>query len=262
MNLRRTFIHGYLHLPYGFHKISRTGPFGRNRAEFIQGPIQSLGNPLKAALIKHQVKQFHGSSCSVASVVSVVNAIRDLQCDAPVPITQMEILEKVRTAHWKERMSPKGHNGRRGLPLPVLGEVVKSSLDVYGIAYAAVEIVRLPKNSDAVLKARDLLRRRLIDFEKKGDGLIIAHFDQGAYLPALNIPHISPVGGFDVETGRVLILDVDLSQELPYTIAFDTFYRGISGNYPFVMRPFGFDRGGYVYIKLPEPGRSDSGHRR
>ena len=262
MNLRRTLIHTYLYVPYGLRKISRTGAFGRDRAEYIQSPIQSRDNPLKAGLIKHYVKQFHGSSCSVASVATVVNALRELQCNTPDTITQMELLEKVRTAHWKERMSPKGHNGRRGLPLPVLGDVVKSSLDVYGIAYAGVETVRLPQKSDAVLKARDLLRRRLIDFEKKGDGLIIAHFDQGAYLPALNIPHISPVGGFDPETGNVLILDVDQDQKHPYKITFDTFCRGISGNYPFVMRPFGFDRGGYVYIKLPEPGRSDSGHRR
>jgi hypothetical protein len=180
----------------------------------------------------------------------VVNALREIQCDKPVPISQMDILEKVRTAHWKERMSKNGHNGRRGLPLPVLGEVVKSSLDVYGIAYAAVETVKLPRDREASENAKDLLRRRLNDFETKGDCLIIAHFDQGVYVPALNIPHISPVGGLDMAAGRVIVLDVDISQEYPYTITFETFYKGISNNYHHVLRPFGYDKGGYVFIRL------------
>ena len=250
MNLRRNVIHAYLYIPYGFHKIIGTGAFGPNRAEYIHGPIPSPDNPLKAALIRHHVKQFHGSSCSVATVVSVINALRELQCDKPVPISQMDILDSVRTAHWKERMSRNGHNGRRGLPLPVLGDVVKSSLEAYGIAYEAVETVKLPRGFEACAKARDLLRRRLNDFETRGNCLIIAHFDQGAYVPALNIPHISPVGGVDTETGHVIVLDVDISQEHPYRITFDTFYKGISKNYHHVLRPFGYDRGGYVFIKL------------
>ncbi len=250
MNLRRLLIHTYLYIPYGFHKISGTGAFGPDRAVCLHDPIPSHGNRLKASLIKHHVKQFHGSSCSVATVVSVVNAIRDQQADSPVPISQMDILEKVRTAHWKERMSDKGYNGRRGLPLPVLGDVVKSSLDAYGIVYKAVETVQTPKNSGSFITAGDVLRKRLDDFEKGGDCLVIAHFDQGAFVPTLNIPHISPVGGFDAETGEVIMLDVDPDQEKPYRITFDTFYSGLSSNYNHVLRAYGYDSGGYVFIKL------------
>jgi len=250
MNLRRSLIHAYLYVPYGFRKISGTGAFGRNRAEYIYGSIPSADNKLKTALIRHHVKQFHGSSCSVATVVSVVNALRELQFDTPVPITQIDILEKVRTAHWKERMSKNGHNGRRGLPLPVLGDVVKGSLDTYEIDYAAVETVKPPRDPEASVQTRYVLRRRLDDFETKGDCLIIAHFDQGVYVPALNIPHISPVGGVDTDTGRVIVLDVDISQQYPYKITFDTFYKGISKNYHHILRPFGYDKGGYVFIKL------------
>jgi len=250
MNLRRTLIRAYLYGQYGFHKITGTGAFGSDRAEDIHGPIQTDGNPLKAALLKHHVKQFHESSCSVATVVSAVNAIRDEQVDRPVPLSQMDILEKVRTANWKERMSKKGDNGKRGLPLPVLGDVVKSSLDAYGIKYEAIETIQAQKKSDRSKKIRDVLWKRLHDFEKRGDCLIIIHFDQGAYVPTLNIPHISPVGGFDTKTGDVIILDVDPQQEKPYKITFDTFYRGLSGNYNHVFRPFGFGSGGYVFVKL------------
>ena len=250
MNLRRLLIHTYLYIPYGISKITGTGAFGRKKAAYILSPIQADGNLLKAALLKHHVKQFHEASCSVASVVSALNAIREVQVENASPISQKEILNKVRTAHWKERMSAKGHNGKRGLPLPVLGEVVKSSLDAYGIKYKAFETVQAKKDSAQSEKIKAVLFKRLHDFEKKGDGLIIAHFDQGAYVPTLNIPHISPVGGFDTETKDVVILDVDPQQEKPYKISFDTFYKGLSSNYSHVLRPFGYTNGGYVYIKL------------
>lgn len=133
MNLRRIIIHTFFYSLYFFHKITGTGAFGRSEAEYLSYPIQTAGNQLKAALIKHHVKQYHEASCSVATVVSIVNALKEKQGDNFVPISQMDILEKVRTGKWKERMSEKGDNGKRGLPLPLLGEIVKGSLDAYGI---------------------------------------------------------------------------------------------------------------------------------
>ena len=249
MNLRRTIRRICLYVMYGFHKATGTGAFGR-RMMYIHGPIQADGNPLKAALLKHHVKQFHGSSCSVASVVSAVNAIRDQQFDRPIPISQMDILEKVRAANWKERMLDKGYKGGRGLPLAVLGEVVKSSLDAYGIAYTFFETVQARKKPDPSDKIKDVLWKRLQAFEIRGDCLIIIHFDQGAYVPTLNVPHISPVGSFDPETGDVIILDVDPEQEKPYRISFDTLYNGLTSNYNHILRPFGYGSGGYVFMQL------------
>ena len=253
MNLRRIIIHAYLYGPYLFHRITGSGAFGRHKARYIEGPIPTDGNKLKAALIKHHVKQFHESSCSVASVVSALNAIRDVKSDGHVPISQMDILEKVRTGYWKERMSEKGHNGKRGLPLPLLGEIVKSSLDAYEIQYEAVETVQAHNKFGQPEKIKATLRHRLFDFETKGNGLIIAHFDQGKLVPGLNIPHISPVGGFDIQTGDVTVLDVDPEQERPYKITFDTFCKGLFSNYNHVLKLFGYISGGYVFINLKNP---------
>jgi hypothetical protein len=216
----------------------------------IHGPVENSNNPLKTALFRHHVRQFHEASCSVASIVTAVNAIRSLRDDRPDPITQMEILQKVRTGYWKERMSPEGHNGRRGLPLPLLGEIVKSSLDAYSIAYKTVETVDGTKDSGRAQKKREDLRNGLLDFETGGGCLIIAHFDQGAFLKTLNIPHISPVGGFDIKSGDVTILDVDPELERPYKVPFDTFCKGLFNGYNPVLRPFGYRTGGYVHIKL------------
>ena len=250
MNYRRLLIHAYLYLPYWYRKITGTGSFGKNGGRYLNDPIEADGNSLKAALIRHHVKQFHESSCSVATVVSAINAIQDKQFEVPVHITQEDILEKVRTAHWKERMSDNGYKGRRGLPLPVLGDVVKSSLDAYGIKYEALETIKVEKDPYRSKGFRDALWKRLQDFEKHGNCLIIAHFDQGAFVPALNIPHISPVGGFDTNTGDVTMLDVDMLQEKHYKISFDTFYKGLSSDYNHVLRAYGYDGGGYVFIKL------------
>lgn len=250
MNLRRLIIFAAFYILYGIHKVTRTGAFGHQKAEYIRDAIKSDGNLLKAALIKHHVKQFHEASCSVATIVSVINAIRESWVDTPAPISQMDILEKVRTANWKERMSEKGDNGKRGLPLSVLSDVIKGSLEAYEVDYKAMETVQALKNFDEAEKIKKVLWNRLVDFETKGNCLIIAHFDQGAFVPALNIPHISPVGGFDSEKGIVTMLDVDSFQENPYNIAFDAFYKGISSNYLHILKPFGFGSGGYIYIKL------------
>jgi len=131
MNVRRLLIYTSFYVPYLFHKITGTGAFGRQKAVYIDSVNQSEGNFLRLALVKHHVKQFNEASCSVAAVVSVINAIREGWADRPATITQMDILEKVKTANWKKRMSKKGDNGKRGLPLPVLADVVKSSLDAY-----------------------------------------------------------------------------------------------------------------------------------
>lgn len=250
MKLRRIIIHTFFYSLYFFHKITGTGAFGRSEAEYINHPVNADGNHLKAALLKHHVKQYHEASCSVATVVSVVNALREKKGGNVIPVDQLDILEKVKTGNWKERMSEKGDNGKRGLPLPLLGKIVKSSLDAYGIKYKTVETVEAPKKSGQPEKVLNELRKRLNDFETKGDCLIIAHFDQGAFLRTLNIPHISPVGGFDTKNGDVTIFDVDPQQEKPYKITFDTFCKGLFSNYHHVLKPFGYRSGGYVFIKL------------
>lgn len=250
MLILKYFMRGYLYLRYFFHKITRTGTFGVDRADIISTPYKKSGNALKDALFHHHVKQFHESSCSVASVVSVVNAI--LEKDKTLnhsPITQQEMLKKVQTAHWKERMGTNGYKGRRGLPLEVLGQVVKASLDAYDIGYHSLEIVQARGARDASLPRASLLSR-LKRFETRGDCLIIAHFDQGCFLQELNIPHISPVGEFDPITHKVTILDVDPSLPHPYQVSFDRFYKGISTHYNYVFKHFGYGRGGYIYIQL------------
>jgi hypothetical protein len=244
----RNFVWSSLYLKYGFLKITKTGPFGINKPFYIKYAETLHDNLLKKKLIQNQEKQFNEASCSVASVVSVVNAAGSyLFGDSFHKVTQKEILDNVRTGFWKERMSPGGHNGRRGLTLDLLCSVLKESFDIYKIPYESVETVYAVNKSKSEEKK---LKKRLEEFESSGKGLIVAHFNQGIFIPSLEIPHISPVGGYDPETGRVLILDVDYTVKNNYTISFDRFFKGMSDKYNIFFRSRGFAGGGYVYIKL------------
>ena len=256
MFLLKYIMRPLLYLRYWFHRVTRTGSFGPGRARQVRAssrtrPGTDSRNPVKAGLFRHHVKQFHESSCSVASVAGVVNTLLEIQGRLnSKPVTQLQLLDRVRAAHWKERMGPRGYQGRRGLPLEVLGRVVEASLQVYGITYKSVDIVRARRSAANAPAIRRRLLARLEGCENTGSGIIIAHFDQGSFVPELNIPHISPVGGFDPATRTVTVLDVDPYQPRPYQVSFDTFYSGISTHYQHIFHHFGYGRGGYIYIRL------------
>ena len=240
----------YLAIRYFLHWATGTGSFGPGQAQHITPSAElSKEQSLRAALLRHHVKQYHESSCSVASVVAVVNVLRERYGRSGPTVTQQSILEKVRTAHWKERMGPDGYNGRRGLPLAVLRDVVQDSLKAYGIPFKRVEMIKGDLGPGKA-RVRQLILGDLKKFQSLDNCLIIAHFDQGTFIKEMNIPHISPVGGFDPSTDLVTILDVDPDQRQAYNIPFDRFYKGIATGYAGVFRPFGYDRGGVVVIHL------------
>lgn len=253
MNLFRTLIFPYLHVRYTFDRFTLRGAFGKDQAVHVNPDgHETSANPLKNALFRHHLKQYHESSCSVASVVNAVNALLDINglLDGKKPITQMDILDRVQAANWKKRMSPGGDNGRRGLPLSMLGEVVKESLTVYGIPHRCVKTVQTVKESGKAKILKQELLSHLMDYDPKGRALIIAHFNQGLFVKALQIPHISPVGAFDPNSRTVTMLDVDFLQKQPYRISYDRFYEGLSDDYNILFRKHGYGSGGYVYIGL------------
>jgi hypothetical protein len=256
MTLIRQLMFGGMYLAYGYSRLLGLGPFGRSRPLYLDtAPSENApreaaanGNRLKAALHRHHIRQYHEASCSVASVATMLNAIRALNGAAGAPITQLELLDRVHCGHWKQRMQPEGHNGRRGLPLPLLGAVTAASLRAYRIYPKKVDIVATPDRH--ATPARRRLRSRLIRFETHGDCLILAHFNQGALVPALSIPHISPVGGYNQANDRVLLLDVDPDQPAPYSVTFNRFFRALSCDYLGLLQPLGYESGGYVFIQL------------
>ncbi len=249
--LIRWIIRPYLYVVFLFQKLFQKGAFGADSAVYIKQPYIPDGNRIRDGLFNHHVKQFHESSCSVATVASVINVLLETSGTFNgAPVTQKDLLERVTTAHWKERMSDNGYKGRRGLPLNTLARVLESSLNAYDIPYKTIDVVQASKNPDQSGRIKQTLYNRLHQFETKGNCLIISHFDQGSFIPELHIPHISPVGGFDLASRKVTILDVDPSQAYPYQVDFDIFYKGLSYNYNHIFRFFGYAEGGYIFIQV------------
>jgi len=250
MNLLRNLMRLYFYTRYGFHRLTGTGAFKNGRVRYLPINVQPQWKPLKQAIWKTHVKQFHESSCSVATVVSCINAVRSLTNGNAAPVSQASILDRVTTGHWKERMSDNGYRGRRGLPLPLLGNVIRDSLVAYGINFRDVDIVQTPLNGSRRSLVKTTLKKRLHNFDNLGNSLIVAHFDQGSLVPALNIPHISPVGAYDPVTDRVTVLDVDPDQKVPYEVDFETFYQALASDYHRVLLAYGYGSGGYVHVRL------------
>ena len=249
MRLLRTVLFAWLRLYYLFERAAGRGPFGRPAVQPADPPDRMTDNRLKSALWNHYVRQFNAASCSVATVATVINALLETGGQLVHPVSQPELLDRVRTANWKQRMSDAGDHGRRGLPLPLLARIVESSLAAYGIRYRSLEVVQAVKHGPRAERTLRTLAHHLAAFESRGDRVVIAHFDQGEVLPSLHIPHISPVGAFDARDSGVSVLDVDPEAPGPYRVGLDVFYRALRTDYNPLFRKFGYGSGGCVIIR-------------
>ncbi len=249
MRLLRSVLFAWLRLCHLFERAARRGAFGRPGVQPLPDTCPPTDNHLKRALWKHYVRQFNAASCSVATVATVINALLESGGRLTHPVTQAELLDTVRTANWKQRMSPAGDHGRRGLPLPLLARIVESSLKAYGIAYRSLEVLQAVKPPRQAGRIQQALAGHLAAFESRGDRVVIAHFDQGEVLRTLHIPHISPVGAFDARAGKVSVLDVDPEAPGPYRVSLGIFYRSLSADYNPLFRKFGYGSGGCVIIR-------------
>jgi hypothetical protein len=122
---------------------------------------------------------------------SCINAIRFVKTAMPIPSVRTDILDRVTTGHWKERMSDGGYHGRRGLPLPLLGQVVKDSISALPAEGSGSGHRPDTQNQPPGIGPSENAEKTLRDFDRHGSGLIIAHFDQGPWSHLEYPPHIA-----------------------------------------------------------------------
>ncbi|MFZ5570667.1 MAG: phytochelatin synthase family protein [Thermodesulfobacteriota bacterium] len=247
-----------LALSSGMYSTVKHGPLVGLRCFPFQGDLNAIpaaGSSVSTTLLDHFVPQFNASSCSVASTAIVLNSARSLMGIGgnDHPITQQQILEGVAAVHWKERVSENGYQGRRGLPLDLLGEAVEGAFRHFHVPYREIRTVSLTQPVRHARFRKQELVYRLRQFATRGDCFIIAHFSQGVFVKGLHLPHISPVGAFDAKRNRLLILDVDPDQVSPYWVSFQTFFEGLSWGYWGLLRQYGYSGGGYVWIRMERP---------
>ncbi len=225
----------------------RSLPFFEKQDGFV--PTQSA---ISRALLENFIPQFSPSSCSVASAATVLNAAMvhlGLSGDGK-RITQREILEKINTVNWKERVGKSGYQGRRGLPIELLGTALESCFRAFGIPFREIQTIPLTRRTNHLGLRKKELHSRLTAFHQQENSFIVAHFNQGVFIRGLHLPHISPVGAYNPAQKSLLILDVDPDQPAPYWISLDTFFEGLCWDYGGILKPYGYSGGGYVWIRL------------
>jgi hypothetical protein len=202
--------------------------------------FQKHTSPQFWTLIPYYVPQADESACSVASVAMIVNAARvgkKLSTEDQL-VTQKELVQKVKNSAWK-----KSGLMTAGVTLDQLGTLVEESLKSYGIIPKKIEVVHTENRSESTQKK---LHEALLEMQNNPKEFMIANFLQGAYTSDGDYGHIAPIGAFDSELKRVLVLDPDRSWYEPYWISEETFLQGMAS-----QDKQSDQSRGYVRITLP-----------
>jgi hypothetical protein len=198
------------------------------------------------ALVPYYVGQQDDVSCSLASLTMLVNAARRgsaLGSEEPL-VTQPRLLERVASDVWKHGLAP----GGPGVTLEQLAALARQSLEAYGMKPVRVEVTHVAETTPAALER---LRERLRSNESSGSDWLLFNFLAGAVLDtgeAGNYGHIAPVGAYDAERRRVLVLDPDRQWYEPYWLPDELALAGMATRDPDSGQPRG-----YVYVSLAVP---------
>jgi hypothetical protein len=192
-------------------------------------------------LLAFYVPQATDAACSVASITMALNAMRGLPQFAADPIvTQQRLLERVADERWVAATAQGGF----GVTWAELEHYLREGLRTYHVP-AALDVWRPSDSSPATLKE---LRDLLAENERSSSDVILGVFDQGVLTGDVNIGHVAPIGAYDQQTNRVLVMDVDREWYAPYWVADELLLESM-------LRPGPQDpeRGGLLRVRKNEP---------
>ena len=200
-------------------------------------------------LMPYYEPQFNGGACSVASVVMIVNGFvraghgYDLK-DQDTNVSQLDLIQNETQQQWKGEMTQEGFKGRLGLNLESLDRAVKSSLITFGMPGVQTKMIQTDKSTPEALSE---FRRTLELNEKSSHDFILVHFLQDILTRSVGgpYPHISPIGAYDIQNRKVLILDVDRKWYEPYWVPDNLLFEAM------VAKTKTFGHGGYIRIWKP-----------
>lgn len=187
--------------------------------------IQSAKSTDYWEIAPYYVSQFNPKACSVASVTTVLNALR--ANDALTSKDELFTQESV------QKLGPKfakavGRTGK-GMTLDELGPnfeaLVKKALPQKNVS---VETVRF-NGSDAAAELKKL--EALLEQSEKNAGkdFVIANFLQATLTgDPEGVGHISTIGAYDSRKKRVLIMDTDRQYYEPYWVPVETFMKAMN----------------------------------
>ncbi|MBI2255855.1 MAG: hypothetical protein HYU58_14630 [Proteobacteria bacterium] len=180
-------------------KLAALSPLAIDHAYVRKNPAPNFW-----ALMPHQLHQHTDSSCSLASAVMVLNAARGLAGQNRIGglVSERRLLDLFDHTDWRAGITPEG-GGRKLLEL---ADHLEEALAHYALADWHVER-RLVASADAASLAT--LHTDLASMEADAGTFLLANFHLDDYYgDGSDIGHFSPLGAYDAETDRALLLDV------------------------------------------------------
>lgn len=168
------------------------------------------------------IGQQTGSSCSLASSTILVNTVqsKNLIYANYHMATENGLLERTHDKLWAEWVK----TGGIGATLNQMKELIPKALNAYGIKNYRIEVVHVNQISKEI---QDKLHRALIENEKSGRSFIVVNFDHSIFTNSESVGHFSPVGAYDAEKKRVLIMDTYRRDFEPYWVPEDLLLKGM-----------------------------------
>lgn len=166
-------------------------------------------------LSSYYIPQMSNSACSLATVATLVNALRGLPALARESlVTQASLLDAVAIPDWARKTAEHGE----GVTWEDFKTYLSTSLKAFGLE-ADIETFKPADASPATLAQ---LRALLADNERSDTDIALVYYNQGVVTGDYDGPHISPIGAYDVDARRVLIMDVDRQWYGPYWTSDET----------------------------------------
>lgn len=210
-------------------------PLSRDNDYFRRAPAPDFWT-----LAPYYIAQHNDQACSLASLSMLVNAARSSLPLGPNDslVTQPLLESRVNSPLWSKALAPGGD----GVTLAQLAALTSQSLDAFQLRPKRLEVTHV---RDASPEALDRLRERLIENEGSRDDWMLLNFFVEPYTGVGDYGHIAPVGAYDAEQRRVLVMDPDRTWYEPYWIPDEVALRGMA-----TLDASSGDHRGYVYVSV------------
>jgi len=156
------------------------------------------------SIAPHLIQQATDCSCSLATAVMLINAVRGREGHLRIggPVSEASLLDKLGDAFWREAVAQDGN----GLSLTEFAAALERALQFYECS--GTWSVAITPVTDAEVAAADL-RAALRAMENGAAGFVAANFHLDLfYGDGVDVGHFSPIGAYDAARDLVLMLDV------------------------------------------------------
>lgn len=165
--------------------------------------IRAHAAPVYWKISPYYLSQPTDASCSLTTSTMVINALRIPQmkyADQKLATTS-SVVHSINNDSWANEVK----QGGNGVTLDKLGGYLTKAMDAYQIPSVKLEVVHATQANDVAAK----FHQALVEGEKTGKTFVIVNFNQQIISGTENVGHFAPVGAYDSNTKRVLVMDPD-----------------------------------------------------